>query len=194
MRDPALLATTLCTIRRAGVATRATAEQSGHTWLAGSALLNGQAIQDLLEDGWLRRQREGDCLFIGRLAKLRRRGSRPMPVTRCPTDPAPARSGATGGCYGDAVPSDPSRRGLARHRRHPLGDRAGGDQAAAILAGLHGRRSRRAARQGNELGRGQGSGMAPYASCGRGGMRAGFTCPNPCCSACARQSATTSRQ
>ena len=64
MRDPALLAATLCTICRAGVATRATAEQSGHTWLAGSALLNGQAIQDLLEDGWLQRQREGDCLFI----------------------------------------------------------------------------------------------------------------------------------
>lgn len=64
MRDPALLAATLCTIRRAGVATRATAEHSGQTWLAGLALLNGQAIQDLLEDGWLQRHREGDCLFI----------------------------------------------------------------------------------------------------------------------------------
>jgi hypothetical protein len=46
------------------VATRSPTVQSSLAWLAGSTPLNGQAIQDLLEDGWLKRDGDGKRLVI----------------------------------------------------------------------------------------------------------------------------------
>lgn len=64
MRDLILLAATLRAIRRSGGANRAPAGQSGYAWLAGSAPLNGQAVQDLIEDGWLILEGQGTRLVV----------------------------------------------------------------------------------------------------------------------------------
>ena len=55
MRDISLLTATLCQIRDngAGFARRVQASPHGFVWYAGAVRLNGQAVADLIGDGWL---------------------------------------------------------------------------------------------------------------------------------------------
>jgi hypothetical protein len=62
MRDMALLTATLQTIRDDGGGT-AHLLGCGQTggWRAGGACLNDQAVRDLIDDGWLRRDSDARC-------------------------------------------------------------------------------------------------------------------------------------
>ena len=54
MRDIPLLAVTLCEIAaEGGFARRLAARPRGFAWFAGSTALSGQAVSDLIADGWL---------------------------------------------------------------------------------------------------------------------------------------------
>ena len=66
MRDLALLRFTLQAIRDLGqgIARLQQVSRSHRAWYAGPQPLNGQALQDLLDDGWLRKSGDGRMMQI----------------------------------------------------------------------------------------------------------------------------------
>jgi len=66
MRDIDMMAATMCCIHDSGAGCAYRLQTCPHAfvWLAGSAALNGQAVSDLIADGWLSNSARADHVHM----------------------------------------------------------------------------------------------------------------------------------